>query len=174
MEPNYEKLDTLLKKISNCTGASLWINNKEYNQREFWALGNQLASLGLVNCIYNGNHGNTYEITLKGLQVVGLGKSTKEIIEEQLKEEELKVKILEGTIESYKTSKKATRLNQYQLAVTITLGFVSALTIYFQWQANITSQKNLEISEKAYHLELDNKAKIDTIFVKMNTQKPLK
>lgn len=118
--------------------------------------------------------GETYIINLKGRDLLQKGKSTKDLHDDINKREELENKILKGTIESYQTSKEATNLNKYQLAVTIILGAVSALTILFQYQANKIAQKNLEISERAYKLELDNKNRIDTIFVKMNTQKPLK
>ena len=132
-----------------------------------------LINLDLITTKHDVSQGGeTFIINLKGRELLQKGQSTKDIHNDLKKRESLEIKILEGTIESYRTGKTATNLNKIQLIVTSILGIVSALTILFQCESNKISKRNLEVLEKAYQLELKNKALIDTIVVKLNS--PLK
>lgn len=178
---NYEKLDDILEFLKRKQGYAGWLQYKtDVGARKDYIMDtindnlsyagwcNSLLYWGLVDYKYDGTNLHTYIINPKGLELLQNEKSTKDIHQEFKNKEDLEQKILKGTIESHEIGKTATKLNQFQLAVTIILGIVSAGTIYFQYEANKIAKKSVELSEKAYNLELDNKGKIDTIFVKMN------
>ncbi|QQT60990.1 hypothetical protein I6I97_17465 [Sphingobacterium multivorum] len=178
---DYEKLDDILDFLKRYQGYAGWLqykidvgSRKEYimdtinDPISYAGWCNSLLYWGLVDYKYDGNKQHTYIINPKGLELLQNGKSTKDIHDEFKNKENLEQKILKGTIESHEIGKTATKLNKFQLAVTIILGIVSAGTIYFQYEANKIAKKSVELSERAYDLELDNKGKIDTIFVKMN------
>lgn len=177
---DYEKLDDILKFLQRSQGYAGWSSYANYvrvrdnlladtinNDRAYAGWCNSLLHWGLVDYRYNPNELHTFIITPKGLELLRNEKSTRDIHQEFLIRERLENRILEGTIESHQIGKIATKLNKLQLVVTVILGIVSAGTIFFQYESNQLTKRAIEVSEKAYALEMDNKDKIDTIFVKM-------
>lgn len=182
MELDYQTLDAILNYLKLAQGYRGWASYRTYYRRvnnitteniitdsSYAGWCNTLLNFGLVDYKYDGNDGHTYIINYKGLDLVNSEKSTRELHRELKKREKLEDKILESSITS-------SRLNIFQFIVTTILGCLTAFSIYFQFQSNNLAKQSLDLSEKVFQLELENKNTIDTIIVKMDsdTYKPIK
>lgn len=183
MELDFQRLDDILNFLKISPGYKSSSSYKTYNRTSNNNLDFELVNLssysgwgysllyyGLVGHKYSQHEGDTFIINPKGIELILSNQSTRVVHEEYKKREKLEGKILEGTVESYRVAKSATFLNKIQLFITVLLALTTAVSIYFQFQANKIAQESLINSKTHYQLELKNKKIIDTIFVKMNSE----
>jgi|SRR5690606_25972713 len=164
MELDYSALDGILNYLKLEQGYRGWQSYHAYvsrqrnllfdtinNQDSYSHMGNILLNFGLVDYKFNGNHGHTYIINYKGLDLINSGKSTRDAHEDIKRKEKLENAILRNN-----------HISSYLGWFTLGLGLITSISVYFQYQANNLSKQNLEIAEKAYQLELKNKDVLDT------------
>jgi len=188
---DYQRLDDILKFLYKYSGYCGWTTYRDSSKYQNEKITDNLY---IKNCSILQNFGlvenhkigvikiNHFIITYKGIDLINSGKSTSDFHNELIKKEILEEKILETTLESHELSKlsteiakQSTRLNKRQLLVTGILGGVSIFSIIFQCESNKIAQRNLELVEKTYQLELKNKEINDTIIVRLeNTKKTIK
>lgn len=178
---DFQRLDDILYFLKISQGYKGSSSYKTYNMESNSKLDYRLVNLssysgwgfsllyyGLVGHKSSLNDGDLFIINPKGIELISNNQSTRIVHEEFKKREKLEVKILEGTVESYRVAKSATYLNKIQLWITLLLGLTTLGSIYFQFQANKIAEETLNHAMTNHQLELKNKKIIDTIFVKMN------